>query len=227
MRLSHAVVKLTDAEQPARVGMTMRRYLRELSKLPDYAWLVPILPRLDNPATIQAAANQIKARDPELDSLLRTTISPVVVRAQGKNNVIPSAAEAQVDVRRLPGESREDVIERIRQIVNDPAIDVLVAPGNQAPGAEASPQNTALYRAMERSINRAYPHDVVIPALGRGATDGAYLRAHGTPAYGVPIFIREPEGNRAHAGDERISPKNLTDGASLLWQIVVETGSAN
>ena len=85
VRLSHAVVKLTDAEQPARVGMTMRRYLRELSKLPDYAWLVPILPRLDNPATIQAAANQIKARDPELDSLLRTTISPVVVRAQGKN----------------------------------------------------------------------------------------------------------------------------------------------
>ena len=227
VRLSRAMVKLAEADQPARLGMTMKRYLRELSKLPDYAWLAPILPRLENPATLQAAANQIRARDPELDSLLRTTISPTVVRAGAKNNVIPNAAEAQVDVRRLPGETREEVIDRIRQTINDPAIEVVVAPGTQAPGAEASPQNTALYHAMEHSINRAYPHDIVVPALGRAATDGAHLRAHGTPVYGVPIFIREADGNRAHANDERITPKNLTDGAGLLWQIVVETAGGS
>jgi len=227
VRLSRAVVKLTETDQPARLGMTMRRYLKELSKLSDYAWLAPILPKLENPATLQAAASQIRARDPELDSLLRTTISPTVVRAGAKNNVIPNAAEAQIDVRRLPSETREEVIERIRQTINDPAVEVLPASSTQAPGADASPQTTALYRAMERSINRANPHDVIVPALGRGATDGAYLRARGMPVYGVPIFLREADGNRAHANDERITPKNLMDGAGLLWQIVLETAGGN
>ncbi|MEQ1886710.1 MAG: M20/M25/M40 family metallo-hydrolase [Bryobacteraceae bacterium] len=227
VRLSRAVVKLTEAEQPARLGMTMRRYLRELAKLPDYSWLVPILPRLEDPSTLQAAAAQIRTHDSELDSLLRTTISPTVVRAGGRNNVIPNAAEAQVDVQRLPGESREEVIYRIRQIINDAAIEVSFAPGTQSPGAEPSPLGTTLYRAIERAIGHAYPHDVVVPYIGRVGTDAAHLRTRGIPVYGAPIFIRELESNRAHTNDERITPKNLNDGAGLLWQVVLETAGAN
>ncbi|MEQ1945703.1 MAG: M20/M25/M40 family metallo-hydrolase [Bryobacteraceae bacterium] len=227
IRISRAVVKLTEADQPARLGMTMRRYLRELAKLPDYSWLVPIMPRLENPTTLQAAANQIRAHDNELDSLLRTTISPTVVRAGGKNNVIPNAAEALVDVHRLPGESPEEVMDRIRQIISDPAIEVSIAPGTQSPGADPSPLGTTLYRAMERAIDHAHPHDVAVPYIGRVGTDAAYLRARGIPVYGAPIFIRDPESNRGHTNDERITPKNLNEGAGLLWQVVLETAGTN
>src|SRR2546427_5021767 len=38
-----------------------------------------------------------------------------------KINVIPNAAEAQVDIRRLPNETREEILARIRRIVQDPA----------------------------------------------------------------------------------------------------------
>ena len=100
VRLSRAVVRVTDAEQPAHLNPVARRYFREISKLPDYAWLSPLLPKLENPATIQSAAGQIRARDQELESLLRTTVSATVVRAGAKNNTIPNAAEAQLDVRR-------------------------------------------------------------------------------------------------------------------------------
>ncbi len=225
VKLSRAMVKLAETEQPARVNPVVRRYFRELSKTTDYAWLAPLLPRLDNPATLQAAANQIRAKDPDLDALLRTTFSPTVVHAGAKNNVIPNAAEAQVDVRRLPSETREEVLDRIRAAINDPAVEVSLAPGVQTPGADPSPVTSALYRGMERFINRLYPHDIVVPQMSRGATDGPFLRARGVAVYGVPIFTHEAGDNRAHGNDERISPKNMEDGASLLWQVVLETAA--
>jgi acetylornithine deacetylase/succinyl-diaminopimelate desuccinylase-like protein len=222
VRLSRAVVKLTEAEQPARVTPPVRRYLREISKLPEYAWLAPLLPRMENPATIQAAAREIRAHDAELDAILHTTISPIRVRAGARNNVIPNSAEAQVDVRRLLPETREEVLERIREIIGDNGIEVAPAPGSQTPANEASPIATALYKAIERAVARAYPHDPVVPSMSRSATDAAFLRARGVPVYGVPIFSREAGESRAHGNDERISPKNLEEGAGLLWQMVLE-----
>ncbi len=68
LHVSRAVVKLSEAEQPVRLNPTVRRYLRDISKLPDFAWLDPIRRKLDDPATIQAAGDQIRAHDPELDA---------------------------------------------------------------------------------------------------------------------------------------------------------------
>src|ERR1700694_2929568 len=103
---------MPEPDEPARLGPPTRRYLREISKVPDYSWLPPLLPRLDNPLSAQTAANQIRMHDAELDARLRTTTSPTMLRAGIKINVIPNTAEAQVDVRRLPSETREEVLAR-------------------------------------------------------------------------------------------------------------------
>jgi acetylornithine deacetylase/succinyl-diaminopimelate desuccinylase-like protein len=221
VRLSRAITRLVEADEPVRLNQTTRRYFREISKLPDYAWLQPLLPRLFDPATAGTVANQIRARDPELDAMLRTSVSPTMLRAGLKINVIPNSAEAMIDVRRLPNETREEVLMRFRQIVNDSSVDVTFAPGQQMPPTEPSSLSTALYRAIEK-IATAHPEDSVVPYMSRGATDGAFLRAKGMAVYGVPLFVKEGPDSRAHANDERISPKNLEDGTELLWQIVLE-----
>jgi acetylornithine deacetylase/succinyl-diaminopimelate desuccinylase-like protein len=221
VRLAHAITRLVDADQPVRLNSTTRRYFRELSKLPDYSWLQPILPRLENPATATAAANQIRSRDPELDAMLRTSVSPTMLRAGMKINVIPNSAEAMVDVRRLPNETREEVLTRFRQIINDPEIDVSLALGQQTPPTEPSSLTTPLYKAIEK-VATTHPEDFIMPYMSRGATDGAFLRAKGMAVYGAPLFVREGGDSRAHGNDERISPKNLEDGSELLWQMVLE-----
>jgi acetylornithine deacetylase/succinyl-diaminopimelate desuccinylase-like protein len=226
VHLARALVKLSDTEEPARLSATSRRYLREISKLADYSWLAPLLPRLENPLTATAAANQIRARDEEIDAMLHTTVTPTMLRAGLKINVVPSGAEAQVDVRRLPNETPEEVLARFRQIVNDSAVEIALAPGQQMPPTEPSSQTTALFRAMERAVASMYPRDVVVPYMSRGATDGSFLRARGMAVYGVPVFVREGGESRAHGNDERISPKNVEDGVELLWQIVLAAAGA-
>jgi acetylornithine deacetylase/succinyl-diaminopimelate desuccinylase-like protein len=228
LHLARALVKLTEAEQPVRLTTTTRRFLRDLSRLPEYNWLQPLLPKLESPLTAQAASNQIRVKDPELDAMLHTTVTPTIVRAGNTINVIPTFADAQLDVRRLPSETREEVLARFRQIVNDSAIDLSFVPGQQMPSTDPSPQNTALYKAMERAINNLYLRETtVVPMMSRGATDGSFLRAHGIPTYGLPIFLREPGESRAHANDERIALKTLDDGVELLWQIVLEIAGAS
>ena len=227
VHLAQALAKLAAADEPVRLNQTTRRYFRDLAKLPEYAWLEPIRRRLDDPAAAQAAANQLRARDLELDALLHTTIVPTLLRAGDKVNVIPNNATALLDVRRMPSETREEVMVRIRQIVNDGGIDVALAPNQPAAVAEPSAVTTPLYHAMERAIGRVYPRDVIIPYMGRGATDSAFLRARGMAVYGVPIFVRESGDVRLHGNDERILTKNLEDGVELLWQMVLETAGGN
>lgn len=228
VHLVRAVERVSEADQPVHLNATTRRYFQKLSEMPDYTWLAPLWPKLENFATSQAAASQIRARDMELDAMLHTTISPTVLQAGGKINVIPNTAEAQIDVRRLPAEAPEDVLSRLRQIINDSAVTVSLAPGQQMPATEPSARTTALYRAMERAIARIYPRDAVVtPFMSRGATDGSFLRARGMAVYGVPVFLREPGEGRAHGNDERIASKSLDEGVELLWQMVLETAGEN
>ena len=220
VHVDDAVSRLAKADQPVYLNPTVRRYFTVIAELPDYAWLKPLLPKLENAATAQAAAAQVRMHDEELDAMLHTTVSFVGQQF----------GETQMDVRRLPvAETREDILTRLRQIVNDPGVEIAFAPGPPMPTTSASSRMTALYSAMERAIARVYPRDAVeAPFLSRGFTDSGFLRSRGMPVYGVPLFLREPgETSRAGDKDERISPKALDDGVELLWQIVLETAGEN
>jgi len=221
VRLARAVARLAGADQPVRLNTTTRRYLKELSKLEGYGWLARLLPGLEGPSSAVATANRIQSRDPEIGALLRTTVSPTMLKAGTKINVIPNVAEAQIDVRRLPNESREEVLARFRRIVNDTAVEIRPARSQEMPATEPSSLTTPLYAAMRKILLQASPHALVVPYMGRGATDGAYLRDKGMAVYGAPVFLREGAESRSHGNDERISISNLEAGTELLWKIVL------
>jgi acetylornithine deacetylase/succinyl-diaminopimelate desuccinylase-like protein len=223
VRLSRALIRLAESDQPVRLNTTTRRYLKDLSKQPEYGWLAAHLPGLERDRSALSAANQIRERDPEIDAQLRTTIVPTIFQSGTKVNVIPSVAEAQVDIRRLPNESREEIFARLRRIVNDNQVEILPAPGQEMPATEPSSLTTALYKQMEAAFRASTGHAVVVPYMQRGATDGSFLRRKGMAVYGVPLFRREDGENRAHGHDERISLANLTEGTELLWKIVTGT----
>ena len=219
--LARALVKLAETDQPVELNDTTRNYFAAMARLEAYRWLAPLLPRLNRRQTAIAAANEIRARDAELDAQLRASVSPTMLAAGLKINVIPNTAEAQIDVRRLPTETGAEVIARLRRIVNDTALEVLAAPGQEMPHAAPSPLDSSLYKRMHQVFLKASPDALVVPFMQRGATDGAFLRVRGMPVYGVPLFLREDGENRAHANDERISLANLTSGTELLREIVL------
>ena len=203
-----------------RLNATTRTYLNAIGKLPDYAWVAPMVAKLDDPATASRTAGEIRKRDPEIHAMLRTTVSATMLNAGTKINVIPNTAEAQLDARRLPTETREEVFERFRKIIDDPAV-TIEATSSQQPSTEPSSLTSPLYLVMEKVFHATAPNAMVVPFLMRGTTDGAYLRAKGMAVYGVPLFRKDGD-LRMHGNDERLSLDNLRSGTDLLCKIVIE-----
>ena len=221
VHLARAITRIADADQPVRLNTTTRRYFSELAKLPDYRWVAPYAPKLESEPAAIAAANEIRGRDPELNAQLRTSMSPTMLSAGVKINVIPNVAQGQVDILRLPNETPEEIVARVRRIINDPAVEVAPAVGQTMPATEPSSLISPLYLAMEKILLSSSPKAVVIPYMSRGATDGAFLREKGMGVYGAPVFFRENNESRAHGNDERIGLRNLDAGVNLLMQIVL------
>ena len=221
--LARAIVRLTDSQQPVALNTTTRTYLKAISRLPDYAWLRPLLPKLEDATQSAKTADEIRARDPEINAMLRFTMSPTMLNAGVKVNVTPNVAEARVDGRRLPTESHEEIFARLKRIVNDPAITIEAAKSTEQPATEPSSLTSPLYKAMESVFRESMPNALVVPFLMRGTTDGAYLRAKGMAVYGVPLFRKDGE-LRMHGNDERISLENLRGGTDLLMKIVLRVG---
>jgi acetylornithine deacetylase/succinyl-diaminopimelate desuccinylase-like protein len=220
LHLARAITRLTDAEQPVRLNTTTTQYLTRMSTLPEYAWLAPLLQELKSPEKAVKQAARVRAKDPELDAILRTTVSPTMLEAGVKINVIPNIATAQVDVRRLPDETRDELLARFRRIVNDAAVEILPAGGQEMPSTEPSSLTTPLYHAIEETLRRSHANSLVVPFMTRGATDGSYLRQKGMAVYGTPIFVRVDRESRAHGNDERLALQSVREGLDLLRAIV-------
>ncbi len=221
VHLARAITRLADSEQPVRLNTTTRRYLDQVTTLPDYQWLKPLIPQLENDKTSAAAANQINEKNREIGAMLRTTVSPTMLEAGLKVNIIPNTAEAQVDVRRLPNETKEEVLARFKNIIDDPAITIDSNFGQQMPSTEPSALTTTLYKAMEKSFTTGGQKAILVPYVSLGASDGSFLRERGMAVYGVPLFVKEFE-RMAHGNDERVSIKSLEQGTEMLLKIVLE-----
>ena len=82
-----------------------------------------------------------------------------------------------------------------------------------------SPVTTALYQAMEASALAMVPTTTVIPFMSTGATDGAALRAHGIPTYGIlPMPLPMEDELRMHGDNERVPVPALGWAAEFLYR---------
>jgi acetylornithine deacetylase/succinyl-diaminopimelate desuccinylase-like protein len=158
-------------------------------------------------------------RAPELNAILRDTIAITMLQGAPQTNIIPTTAEARVDVRLLPDEDPGMFLKEIKKRVEEPGVTVETI-GSFVP-ATASPVDSDLVRAIDRARARRDPGAVLAPTILTGWTESASLRTLGIKAYGFePYVLDESEQERAHGNDERISVENVVGGAALMEEIV-------
>jgi acetylornithine deacetylase/succinyl-diaminopimelate desuccinylase-like protein len=153
--------------------------------------------------------------------LFYNTVTPTVLKAGGKTNVIPSLAEAQLDCRILPGQTPEDVIREIQAVVGAGVkLDVLTSTG----GTEFS-SDTELYRLMAKATQAMDPGGLIFPMLMMGATDACQYQNAGINMYGfTPGLLPKdfPLASLGHGHDERLPVSYIESGLPVLWQVVQE-----
>ncbi len=172
----------------------------------------------DLPAALQDVGFREKfLADPRNAALVRNTITPTVLEASEKTNVIPGAASAELDCRLLPGQDPDAFVATLRDVIgdNDVAIDVLL---NFPPSS--SPQETTLFRAIRKIAE--FEQAPVVPTVLRGFTDAHYFRRNGMVVYGfLPLDISPEEASTMHGNDERLSTAALQHGIRRLTDLLV------
>jgi acetylornithine deacetylase/succinyl-diaminopimelate desuccinylase-like protein len=139
VHLSAALVKLAAWRPPMRLNDVTRTYFSRLSTVspPDEAYLYT---HLEDPAVVE----KIRVKSPQLDALLRATISPTIVQGGIRDNIIPATAEATLMIRPLPDQDIPALMREMRAVIDDPAVELLPAWGTRPP-APASGLNTAMF----------------------------------------------------------------------------------
>ena len=156
-----------------------------------------------------------------LKALVTNTISPTMLQAGSKVNVIPSVAEAGIDCRLVPGQTPESVMKEIHQIIGDK---IELEPVYTTSGAEFSTE-TPLYKLLESRTRKMDPGGLIIPMLLPGATDASEYKQAGIKVYGFTPGILPPGMSvlqLAHGHDERIPISYIESGLPVLWDVVTE-----
>lgn len=227
LALTEAVTKVARWRPPVQLSDTTRAYFERLAAISPPEQRKRFNSVL-NPASQAEALAWFAGNDPMHYAMLVTTITPTILKGGFQLNVIPSEAEATLDIRALPGEDVEKFYAEMRRIINNPNIELAARGTALRPATGPSRLDTEMFRAIESVQARLYPGVRAIPLLQTGATDMAYLRSRGVQCYGVgPAFDAEDSalGYGAHSDQERISEQGLYDFVRFAYNVVTEVAA--
>jgi acetylornithine deacetylase/succinyl-diaminopimelate desuccinylase-like protein len=222
LQLSNALHRLGQAGHlPIHITPTLRLMFESLSS--QLGFPLGILLRLMKSPSIAGLFVRLMKGDVGriFVPILSNSVSPTILKAGQKANVIPSIAQADLDCRLLPGQTPDDVIREITKITGeDIDLEILFA----STGAEFSTR-TPLYKLLEKATRTMDPQGIIFPLMMPGATDAAEYKRAGITVYGfTPGILPEdfPLLSLAHGHDERLPISYIQTGLPALWQVVHE-----
>jgi acetylornithine deacetylase/succinyl-diaminopimelate desuccinylase-like protein len=220
MHLGGAVWKIGQWQPPMNLTDVTRTYFEKLAQVapPEEAARYKAL--FDSAQT-EEAQDWFRKNNIEVNSMLRTSISPNIITGGFKSNVIPSEAEVTLDIRAIPGEDMDKFKAMMEKVINDPQI--TIEAGNfQAPTPKPSTTGTEMYRMLETVQARLFPGTATLPYMVTGGTDMRGLRLKGMECYGIGAELPTEDmvTHAMHSDNERIKESGLYQFVRYEYEVV-------
>ena len=219
--LGEAVGKIAAWTPPMRLNETTAAYFKRLATVSSpeeaerYRALLSPDPKMSGPAD-----DYMRKNEPRHWSMLRTSLSPTIIGGGYRTNVIPSEGTATIDTRLAPDEDPTKFLELVKQVVNDPQVEVSYGARDTRPPTPTAKLDSDAFKALEAEHHEALQ--------GGDAADDEHRRhRHGVPApQGHPVLRhrarhrqrRRPEGLRraqrpgAHPRKRAVSASSASTG---------------
>jgi len=157
------------------------------------------------------------------NAAVRTTTAPTVIHAGIKDNMVPTQAEAVVNFRIVPGETIEDVLQHLQQVISDDRVKVTMTGQNEEP-SPVSPINSFGFEAIHRTIKQVFPEVMVNPMLVLGATDSRHYAGVSRNIYRFgPVTLVQADLARIHGLNERIGIGDFKRSIGFYYQLIKNT----
>ncbi|MBZ0251802.1 MAG: M20/M25/M40 family metallo-hydrolase, partial [Candidatus Methylomirabilis sp.] len=217
VKLARAVERLGEVQFPMHPVAEVEAFIRGMAEhlgFPTSAALRLMLdPRFNRFVVERLIPEDLRGA---FRANFRNTVSPTVLRAGSKTNVIPSSAEAKVDGRVLPGQDRESFLAEMREIVGP---DVEFHVDNYGPPTVFSAETPLMEKIFE-VLRRHDTAAVPVPFMISGFTDAKAYAKLGTIVYGFnPIMMPKDLSftKLFHGHDERCTVEGFEFGLRCLY----------
>jgi acetylornithine deacetylase/succinyl-diaminopimelate desuccinylase-like protein len=179
------------------------------------------------PASADEALELARGVSPRLaefvEPLVSLTLTPTMISASQKRNVVPALCHVTVDSRLLPGQTPQEARAIVRSLLGEGDYELETL---EAHGGTRSSMATPLWDAVASFVDRVEPGARPLPVCVAGFTDSHWFReAFGTVAYGFfPARTMDVElaARLVHSADERVPVEDLELGAGWLRQAAQE-----
>jgi acetylornithine deacetylase/succinyl-diaminopimelate desuccinylase-like protein len=154
----------------------------------------------------------------QFSPLLHNSVSPTMVDASNKFNVIPSEVSLGLDGRILPGFSPDTFTQEIRSLLGaDFDLEVM----DYQPGP--TNLNMDLFPTLSEVLKTADPSGHPVPLVGSWITDARFFSRLGIQTYGfTPLQVPDDFdlSKLSHAADERVPVKALEFGVRCVSEVL-------
>src|SRR5216684_2012392 len=221
--LARALQRIGELRFPAKVLPESREgiALQALREKP------PLSTALEHAARSGALSPQDEAvigKDRLANAQVRTTCVTTMLKAAPQDNVLPTTAQATVNCRILPDETREQTQARLGQAIADPAVEL--KPLEDIGFAKPSPISGPVTEAVHAAARSLWGDVPVSHSMGTGATDSRHLREIGIQSYGLGgapgTQDDQRAGRAAHGADERRPIKWMGEGVRFLREVTLQ-----
>jgi carboxypeptidase PM20D1 len=199
VRLARAILRIDRSPMPARLPDTTVEMLRRLAPhlpLP----LRPIVGRADRVRPLLARA--LTSAGAEAAAMARTTFAVTTLEGSPALNVIASSATAGVNVRVMPGDTVDGVVEHLQKVVDDPEVRIRVLERGEASSVSRVDE---VFDLVAGVVDEHFPDALVTPYVQTGATDSRHFTRICDHVYRFAPFRMDAAQRRAiHSYDEHL-----------------------
>ena len=160
------------------------------------------------------------------NALIRTTLAPTMISGSKQANVLARQSSAIINTRVLPGNTINQVVNHIKQTINDERIEISIL-GTATEPSSVSSISSAAYKNIETAIKETFSDVLVAPSLLIASTDTKHYAPITENVYRFrPLWIKKEDIERFHGANERISIDNLKKMTMFYHQLIQKSGSS-
>lgn len=215
-RLAQAIVALEESPFPAAMQDPVAEMMRRIGRNNGLAMRLVT----ENLWAFKSLLTQVfGVVGDETRALTRTTVAVTMLEGSKAANVLASSARANANIRIAVGETVESVVSRVREIIDDPAVELRVVSGHDP--SPMSSFNNEQFQLLTRTVSVSYPGAVVTPYIQTGATDARHFTSISPAVYRFsPLLMDASDRGSLHAVNERVRISSLGAGVVFYRELL-------
>lgn len=213
--LARALGRLVSFQLPTKRLPPVERMLDRMSDHVPFGQKI----LLRNRWVFGPVVERVLSQGATMNAMLRSTFALTVLHMGVKDNVVPAHAEALVNFRLLPGDSRDAVVAEVTRVMAEPNVKVTVLESES--DTPIAPTEGPVWSGIEAVLASTIPNAVVAPIISPATTDARFFARAGIPTYRVlPFTLDTAERQGIHGINERLSKENIAQGIRVYAHLM-------